>query len=399
VLDAAASYKRPVYLELPRDMVHVRPNVPHEYRHVERHSEPEPLSAAVDEAAEWIGRARRPVILAGVEIHRFGLQGQVVQLAEQCGIPMAATMLGKSVIRETHPLYIGLYEGALGYDEVTRYIESSDCVLVLGAFMTDINLGIYTANLDPSNCIYVTSEQLRVRHHHYHGVVLEEFLRALVARRPRPQAVAAALPKLARDGEPFVLRPEAPIRIMRMIARLNQQLDEETVVVADIGDALFAATELVTHEHTEFLSAAYYTSMGFGIPAALGAQVARPAARTVVIVGDGAFQMTGMEMSTLVRHKFPTIVLLLDNKGYGTERVLHPGNHAFNNIHPWNYHKLPEIFGGGTGYEVRTEGEFDAALRRAWADRSGPSLIQIHLALDDRSQALDRLAERLSKRV
>ena len=182
------------------------------------------------------------------------------------------------------------------------------------------------------------------------------------------------------------------------MARLNESLDDETVVIADIGDALFAATELVIRGRTEFISPAYYTSMGFSVPAALGAQVARPDLRAVVIVGDGAFQMTGMELSTIVRNKFPAIVIVLDNKGYGTERFLHPGN-SFNDIHPWAYHKLPQVLGGGTGYEVRTEGEFDEALSKAWADTSGMSLIQVHLDPADHSPALERLTEKLSKRV
>jgi indolepyruvate decarboxylase len=170
-------------------------------------------------------------------------------------------------------------------------------------------------------------------------------------------------------------------------------------VIADIGDALFAATELVIRGRTEFLSPAYYTSMGFSVPAALGTQIARPSLRTVVLVGDGAFQMTGAELSSLIRNKFPTIVIVLDNGGYGTERFLHPGSFTFNDIQPWAYHKLPEVFGGGTGYEVRTEGEFDAALRKAWADTKGLSLIQVHLDKADHSTALERLTEKLSKRV
>ncbi len=170
-------------------------------------------------------------------------------------------------------------------------------------------------------------------------------------------------------------------------------------MIADIGDALFAATELVTRGRSEFLSPAYYTSMGFSIPAALGAQVARPDLRSVVIVGDGAFQMTGSELSSLVRHKFPAIVIVLDNGGYGTERYLHPGTFAFNDIQPWAYHKLPEVYGSGRGYLVHTEGEFDAALTSAWADTSGLSLIHVKLDRADHSTALERLTERLSKHV
>jgi indolepyruvate decarboxylase len=139
--------------------------------------------------------------------------------------------------------------------------------------------------------------------------------------------------------------------------------------------------------------------MGFAVPAALGVMVARPELRPVVIVGDGAFQMTSMELSTIVRRGLAPVVIVLDNGGYGTERLLHPGDHAFNEIHPWHYHKLPEVLGGGTGYEVRTEGEFDAALTAALADVRGMSLIQVHLPRNDCSQPLRRLAARLSMKI
>src|SRR6185369_16134601 len=138
-------------------------------------SDPESLAEAVAEAAGWINQCQRAVVVAGVEIHRFALQDDVVALVERSNIPFAATLLGKSVISEVHPLYVGLYEGAMGREEVTRFVEESDCVILLGTFMTDINLGIFTANLDPARCIYATSEQLRIRHHFYHGVMLGDF--------------------------------------------------------------------------------------------------------------------------------------------------------------------------------------------------------------------------------
>jgi indolepyruvate decarboxylase len=396
VLDAAARTKRPVYIELPRDMVHVVPDVPHSFRSTETASDPGVLAEAVAEAVAWINSSRKVVIVAGVEIHRFGLQDDVLALAESSQIAIAATIMGKSVVSEVHPLYVGLYEGAMGRDEVTQFVEESDCVILLGTFMTDLNLGVFTAHLDPRSCIYATSEQLRIRHHHFQGVQLADFIRALAAAKPTPPA--RKLPPPPRK-EPFCLQPAAPITVTRLMARLNESLDDETAVIADVGDSLFAATELIVHSRTLFISPAYYTSMGFAVPAALGVQVGRPDLRSVVIVGDGAFQMTAMELSTIVRHGFPTIVIVLDNKGYGTERFLHPGECKFNDINPWQYQKLPEILNGGTGYEVRTEGEFDDALRRAWADTSGMSLIRVHIALTDRSQALGRLADKLSHRI
>ena len=208
-------------------------------------------------------------------------------------------------------------------------------MLLLGIFMTDLNLGIYTANLDPSKCIYATSEQLRIGHHHYHGVLLGDVIRELTSRHPDPPE--RSLPAISkRQPKPFSLEADEPITITRLVARLEEQLNDPAIVIADIGDALFAATELTARDRTEFISPAYYTSMGFSVPAALGAHCASPASRVVVLCGDGAFQMTGMELSTIVRHGFAPIVIVLDNHGYGTERMLQPGAWAYNEIHPWN---------------------------------------------------------------
>src|SRR5690606_25179299 len=153
---------------------------------------------------------------------------------------------------------------------------------------------------------------LRIRHHHYRDVRLEDFMRRLAERgikRTRPQPLAPT----EWNREPFQLEPQAPVSITRLMRRIDEQLDDGTIVIADVGDSLFASTELTTHNRTEFLAPAYYTSMGFAVPAALGAQTARPDARVLAIVGDGAFQMTGMELSTIVRRKLPVIVIVLNN--------------------------------------------------------------------------------------
>lgn len=399
VLDAAAHYKRPVYLDIPRDMVEVVPHISHRYDPLPQHSNPKVLAEAVEESLAMLARAKRPMILAGVEVHRFGLQKELLALAEKSQMPIAATVLGKSVVSETHPLYIGLYEGAMGDERVTQRVEESDCLLMLGTFLTDINLGIYTANLDPGRCILATSEQLRVRWHHFHDINWAQYLHELGQQLPQPVVTEAIPRELKREPTPYKLDADAKITISRLNARLNEQLDDHTIVVADIGDALFGATELQIRGQTEFLSPAYYTSMGFGVPAALGASVARPEGRVVAIVGDGAFQMTGMELSTIVRRGNGAIVIVLNNRGYGTERILHAGDWKFNEIHNWNYHKLPEVLGGGRGHEVRTEGEFDRALTQAWEDRKTLHLIEVHLDPADCSTALKRLAAKMAENI
>jgi indolepyruvate decarboxylase len=399
VLDACYRFKRPVYIELPRDMVNVIPSVAHAFRRPSMEFDSLALDEAVREAIERISNSKKPMIIAGVEIHRFGLQDQLMKLAEQSRIPIAATILGKSVVDETHPLYCGLYEGAMGREEVTQYVEDSDCILLLGAFMTDINLGIYTAQLEIRNCIYATSEHLQISYHHYPQVPLADFLDRLIQANPQPEH--RHIPESLHEKKPvgFTIEPNRPLEVSRMISRINSQIDAQTIVIADIGDSLFASSELVIHERTDFLSPAYYTSMGFSVPAALGACVAKPHDRVLVIVGDGAFQMTGQEMSSLIRLGHNPVIIVLDNHGYGTERFLQKGSWKYNEIAVWNYSKLPEVYGGGKGHLVTTESEFDQALTQAWSDTTQLHLIHAKLIEGDASRTLLRLAQRLGQRI
>lgn len=401
VLDACHRFKRPVYIELPRDMVHVVPPVAHGYSGPPRVLNEEATAEAIRETAQRLAAAKKPIIVAGVEIHRFGLQDELLKLAESTGIPIATTMLGKSVVSERHPLFVGLYEGAIGDQAVTEFVEESDLVLMFGAFLSDINLGIYTAKLDPNRCVYATSETLQISHHHFHDVDFESFLTGL--NKADVTTTKRTIPKKLRSSKPQAESPGGgsgePLRTSQMMLPLNRLIDGDTIVIADVGDSLFAATELTIHERGEFLSPAYYASMGFSIPAALGAATARPDHRIIVLVGDGAFQMTGQELSTLVRNGHNPIVILLDNHGYGTERYLHEGDWVYNEIHPWNYGALLEVYGRGTSYCVETEAEYEQALNTAWKDPSQPHLIQAKLMENDASETLKKLAARIGQRV
>jgi indolepyruvate decarboxylase len=395
-LAACVRHKRPVYLELPRDRVHSRGTVPPTPFVDKPVSDKAALAEALAEASAMINASKKPILVAGVEMHRFGLEEELVKFAEQHQLPMCATLLGKSVVSEKHPLYIGIYEGAMCREPIRRFVEESDCLLLMGTFMTDIDLGIYTAKLDFSKRILATSESLQIRHHHYQNVQLADFIHGLLKANLSPPK--RRIPADCRRKEPkFVLKPDAIITTARMFERINQMLTQGLAVVADVGDCLFGAAELSINRDTEFISPAYYTSMGFAIPAAVGVQFADPNMRPIVLVGDGAFQMTCLELSTAVRHNFNPIVVVLNNKGYTTERFLQDGE--FNDILNWEYHRLPDLLGGGWGFEVHTEGDLDKALNAALANRDRFSLINVHLDPKDISPALARLAESLSKRL
>lgn len=396
VLNAALRYKRPVYVELPRDQVHV-PGIPHHQpAEPDERSDPRALQAALAEAAAMINQARQPVILADVEVHRFALQEVLLALAEQTRIPVAATLLGKSVIGEQHPLYLGVYEGAMGREEVRHYVESSDCVIMLGAFLTDINLGVFTARLDPERSISSTSEKLSIRYHTYEQVGFKDFMRGLLRARLRKRSMSG-WPKRPRAAARVGPPRDAPLTVQRLFERVNQFLTADTAVVSDVGDALFGAADLFIHQRTEFLSPAYYTSMGFGVPAGIGVQLAMPRVRPLVLVGDGAFQMTGMELSTALRYRLNPIVIVLNNRGYGTERPMHDG--TYNDVQGWAYHRVPEVIGGGRGFVARTDREFTAALEAARAHTESYCLIEAQLDPRDCSPALRRLTARLGANI
>ena len=195
---------------------------------------------------------------------------------------------------------------------------------------------------------------------------------------------------------PFVPRPKK-LTVKRLFERLNAFLSENTVVVADVGDALFGATDLFIRHRTEFLGPAYYASMGFAVPASVGAQLANPKLRPLVLVGDGAFQMTGMELATAARYQLNPVVVVLNNGGYGTERQMQDG--PYNDLWPWHYSRLPEVLGAGRGFVVETEEELDRALVAAEKWTEGFCLLDVRLAPLDRSPALDRLASRLARRL
>jgi indolepyruvate decarboxylase len=395
VLAACLRHKRPVYLEVPRDRVQQRPLYAHAPVAEVPATDPAALAEAVGEAVALLRASRKPVILAGIEVHRFGLERAVLRFAEAAGIPVAAMLLSKSVVPECHPLYAGVYLAAAGRPEVTRFVEDSDCVLMLGTLLTDVDTGIFTHHLDDGRLIVATSEQVGVRRHFYRAVRMEDFLAALAREGVGP--FDHAPPPPAAVYGTWEAKPTQPVTVRRLFEKLNSCLDAHTVVLADPGDALFGAADLTVHQDGGFLGASFYATLGWAVPAAVGAQLARPRLRPVVVVGDGAFQMTGTELGTARRHGLNPVVVVLNNRGYLTERFLLEG--AFNDIPDWNYHRLPDLLGAGNGFDVRTEGDLDDALSRAFADPATFSVLNVHVAADDTSPALRRLTEALASRV
>ncbi len=388
--------KRPIMIEIPADMVDRACSAPGPFAAPDRPlSDPDVLAEALDEAMSLLLTAKRPVILGGVELHRYGLMQEFHRLVEASRLPVATTLLGKTVISEHHPQAIGVYEGGAARQEIRAIVENADVLLCLGAWISDINYGVYTGRLEGRSMILANSGRLKISQHVYEQVWIGDVVTGLADRMPKTGLVHPPFKSVSQLLDTnFVAEPGRALTVNRVMKRINAFIGEDTTVIAETGDSIFAAADLVMHHDVGFIGQAFYLSIGYALPATLGAALADPSRRPIAFIGDGAFQMTVQELSSLCRRKSNVILLVMNNDGYTTERVIHEG--PYNDIQPWAYHQLPEVFGGGWGRRVTTEDEFDEALARARASNEGPALIEIMLDRFDTSEALKRLGAELS---
>lgn len=390
------SEKRPIMIEIPVDIVdqlcepsnRQTPSGPPA-------SDPDSLNEALDEVMALLASAKRPVILGGVELHRYGLMQQFMLLVESSKLPIATTLLGKTVISELHPQAIGVYEGAMSRNDVRAIVENSDVLLCIGAWISDINFGVVTGKLEGRQLILANSGRLKISQHVYEQVWIGDVVTGLADRMPAHGLSHPPFESVSkREAKTPVGRREDKLTVDKVMSRVNDYIRDDTIVVAETGDSLFAAADLVMHHDVGFIGQAFYLSIGYALPAVLGASIAAPNRRVLALIGDGALQMTVQELSSLCRRNIPAVLLIMNNDGYTTERVIHEG--PYNDIQQWDYHKLPDVFGGGWGRRVETEEELDAALTQARSSNDGPAVIEIMLDKLDMSDALKRLGAELS---
>lgn len=394
VIEEIKKHKRPGYIEVPFDLVDMEIIIPDNLYKTQKEevSDKEALDTCVAELTTKINNARKPVILAGEELQRFGLTDLVSQFAAKHNIPIAATLLGKSVIRETNPLYLGIYSGPFSEPICKEYIDSSDCVLVIGAIISDVLLGFATDRFDRKRASVLNMEHIQVGMHVYEEVLLRDVLSGLLAARidRREKFVNPNLPGLYKMIESS--EKNEAINVEALFRILSTRLGEGSAVVCDTGDALMGAIGLRTDKRSHFFADAYYLSMGFAMPAAIGVMYAAPSSKVYAIIGDGAFQMTGIELSTVAKYGLAPVVIIINNDGYGTQRHILDG--PFNNIRMWDYTKICELINYGKGVRVTTKGQLDDALLEA-ATYNELYLIEVVVPQNDCSAGLKRMGEAL----
>ena len=400
VLSACISHQQPVYISLPSDVVMMKCGRPKAFLFpTPAPSDKEALAEAVKEALVMLAKAQKPIVIGDVELIRFKLQKEFAGFLAKTGFPYVTMMLGKTVLSERHPQFIGLFEGDRSREYVQNRVKSADCILQLGALMTDFNTGGFTTNLDELKTITANIRSVKIKHHYYENIYLRDFLLAITKKLSRRDVSTLDI-KCAADGcvhrptEPYLHDTPKPLTIKRFFNRMSHYIKNNSIVIAETGVALFSAAEMLMPDGVTFIGQTFYGSIGYTVGATLGAAMAAKGRRVVLFIGDGSFQVTCQDLSTMIRNHLKPVIFLINNDGYTIERVVIDRN--YNNIQPWRYHKLVEVFGGGLGLDVRTEGELEDALVKA--DKAdGLVFIEIHTGRMDCPESLRSAGRSMAK--
>lgn len=386
VVGRILSEHRPGYLEIHRDRVDVEIHVPDEIldwngSFPRPRSDERKLAEAVAETVARLRRAKRPIVMGGVELFRSRADANFRKVAEKLGAPVVTTVLAKGVFPMDHPLHMGIHMGPLSAPAIQRRVRSADLVLALGTELTDMNLGAARPQVARDTSVWAIEGRVNVSFHQYTEVELFDFVAALASQPlPRFRERVAYHDNLVAPRAGAARRK--PLRVNDMLVELNRFLAAHAgyYVVAESGDALFGGLELRLRGGL-YLAQGYYASMGFGVPAAMGAQIGT-GVRPLVLTGDGAFQMTGAEVSHAPRHGLTPIVVLVNNGGWGIFRPVSPRQDLLE-IPNWPYAELAQNW-GGVGFVAETAAELAEALRAAHEVKEFV-LIECRIAPDDLS--------------
>jgi indolepyruvate decarboxylase len=378
--------QQPGYLEIHRDMVEREISVPKEivswngelpYPQSDRRK----LDEAVRDTAERLSRAQRPLVLIGIEAYRFKVAKEIVKLVEKMGVPCCTSVLAKGAFPMNHPLYMGVYVGAISPPAIRARVEQADLIVGLGMFLTDIEMG---GGQPPEalrhRSIWAVENRINVSFHTYTDVTLRDFVHGLLrAEFKRHREKVAYSDNLAAPQTD----PDRRVRVADVLGEINRFLAQQKkfMVVAESGDSLFGGIDVKVGNDGLYLAQGFYASMGFAVPGALGAQIGT-GLRPLVLAGDGGFQMTGVEIAHAPRYRLNPIVVLLNNGGWGIFRPI-ANRQDLLALPSWRYAELARLW-GGRGFRVETAGQLRRALEQA-AKSSAFAIIEVMIGPRDLS--------------
>ncbi|MCJ1285776.1 Pyruvate decarboxylase 1 [Xylographa opegraphella] len=399
---------RPVYITLPTDMVTKKvegarldtpidlsypPNVPEKEDYV------------VDVVLKYLHDAKNPVILVDACAIRHRVLDEVHELVKRSGLPVFVTPMGKGAVNETLPTFGGVYAGDGSDPEVRERLESSDLILSIGAIKSDFNTAGFTYHVSQLSTIDFHSNYVRVRYSEYPGVRMQGVLQKVIAKmgklnvKPGPVATND-IPKADQD-----MSGDQIISHAWFWPRMGQWLEKDDIVITETGTANFGIWETRFPEGVTALSQVLWGSIGWSVGACQGAAMAAKELgikRTILFVGDGSFQLTAQEVSTMIRRELNPIIFVICNKGYTIERFIHGMDAEYNDIQEWKYNDLLDVFGADPNksktYQVRTKQELhDLFNDKHFSSAPYIQFVELYMEREDAPVALKLTAEASAK--
>ena len=395
VLSEVREQRRPGYLLLPIDVARFeteRPTAP-----LPRYTggtSPRALALFKEAATELIAD-HQLTVLADLLVHRLNAVDQLEALLAADVVPHATLMWGKSLVDETAPEFLGIYAGAASAEPVRRAIEEAPVLVTAGVVFTDMVSGFFSQRIDPTKTIDVGPQQSTVGHQVFAplemGAALEALTSILTSRGVKSPAVKAT----SDDATVTVPARDEPLSQKVLWDRFCHALTPGNVVLADQGTSYYGMATHRLPRGVTFIGQPLWGSIGYTLPATLGAGLAHRDRRPVLLIGDGAAQLTVQELGTFSREGLSPVVVVVNNDGYTVERLIHGIDEPYNDIVSWSWADIPTALGvtNHLVFRAQTYGELDDAFVAAAQNRDRMVLIEAVVPRLDSPDLLTELAQ------
>ncbi|HDG1669277.1 thiamine pyrophosphate-binding protein [Kluyvera ascorbata] len=366
VLRDIVRYSRPGYLLLPADIASLPTSRPvNALTANNAPTDSTELAEFVSHARALLRDSRRVSLLADVLALRFGLQSTLNKWVDAVPIPHATMLMGKGLFNETHAGFVGTYSGGASLPETRAAIEDADVIFCIGTCFTDTITAGFTHHIPQEKSIEIQPFAARVGKRWFSGISMQEAVNALMT--------------LSRDfSAQWQIQPG---RVMKTASAdnghltqrhfwqtLEKYLQPHDILLGDQGTAAFGLADLTLPQGASLIVQPLWGSIGYTLPAAFGAQTSQPDRRVVLVVGDGAAQLTIQELSSMLRDGLRPLILLLNNEGYTVERAIHGPEQRYNDISLWNWTQIPQALNldcQAECWKVTNASQLNDALTRA----------------------------------
>ncbi|MFF3272763.1 alpha-keto acid decarboxylase family protein [Streptomyces chrestomyceticus] len=412
VLATCLRESRPGYLRVPRDVALApappgRPSaLPEPWR-----ADNDSLAAFRAAARDRLATAETVAVLADFLVDRFRARDELARLLAAGAFPHAVLPSGKTVVDESAPGFLGCYGGAMSRAPVRAAIDGADLLIRAGVLLTDLTTGKFTHGFDPATGIDVGPTTAKVDGTAFPDVPLSDALTVLTDlvmghppvqpphARPEPRKPPVLEQPAAGPPAESMEADAAPGRRLRALTQrhlwqaVGAAVRPGHTVVAEDGTSLFGIVDHRFPRGARFIGQLIWASIGYGLPALLGVQLADPSRRGLLLVGDGGAQLTVQELGTIGRHGLTPVIILVNNDGYTIERATHGPQAVYNDIARWRWSRIPAALGVPRPLvlSARTPASLDRALSRAMATTDRLVLIQAYTGREDVPQTFRRL--------